>query len=220
MMEKDKIEQFMVYGIENKISLKEVIRNEMVFLFISLILIFAESQGLGLGFFMILILLPTFFYPISCIVIVIKKGRAIEGTAYFLHNGIYTACFSFFWAVIGMAWMFSLFSGRERIVGISIFLIGYFVSLFLWFFIIKRSITKTNNKNSNKMLGGISIPICALSGISLGRIFFKGMDQDSAKKIFCCLCFFISYLCTIGLGSFIKYHYIMKHPEILDKKRS
>lgn len=65
MMKKEKIDRFMVDGIKNKISLKEfisfVIRNEMVFLFISLILIFAESQGLGLGFFMILILLPTFF---------------------------------------------------------------------------------------------------------------------------------------------------------------
>ena len=61
MMEKDKIEQFMVYGIEKKVSIKEVIRNEMVFLFIAPLFIFAE--GKGLGFFIILILLPAFFTP-------------------------------------------------------------------------------------------------------------------------------------------------------------
>ena len=188
----------------------------MVFLFIAPIFIFAE--GKGLGFFIILILLPAFFYPISCIVI--KKGKAIEGTAYFLHNGIYSACFSFFWAVMGMAGMFSLFSGRERTMVVSIFLIGYFVSLFLWFLIIKQSIAKTTKNNLNKMSGRISITLCGVFGIYLGRIFLKDLNQDSAKEIVCSLCFLISYLCTLGLGSFIKYRYIMKHPEILDKKRS
>ena len=116
--------------------------------------------------------------------------------------------------------MFTLFGGRERIVVISIFFTGYFVSLFLWFFLIKRLIAKTNNKNSNKMSGRISITLCAIFGMYLGRIFFKGLDQDSAKEIVCSLCFLISYLCTLGLGSFVKYHYIMKHPEILNKKET
>lgn len=40
MMEKDKIDQFIVDGIENKLSLKEFIRNEMVLLFLTLFYIF------------------------------------------------------------------------------------------------------------------------------------------------------------------------------------
>ena len=39
-MEKDNIEQFMVDGIEKKISLKEFLRNEMAIIFLTLPCIF------------------------------------------------------------------------------------------------------------------------------------------------------------------------------------
>ena len=40
MMEKEKIDRFMVDGIENKISLKEFLRNEMAIIFLTLPCIF------------------------------------------------------------------------------------------------------------------------------------------------------------------------------------
>ena len=212
-MEKDNIEQFMVDGIEKKISLKEFIRNEMVFIFLTLPCIFFVSKG----FFMILTLLPVIFYPISCIMI--KKGRAIEGTAYFLHNGIAAVCLSFFFAVVGMAMLFSLFSGRERIATICIVIIGYFVSQYLYFLVIKRHIAKNNHSYSTKM-GGTFATLGAVLGISLGRAFLKDLDQDSILVLFCSLFFLCSYLASLGIINFFKYHYVMKHPEILDKKRS
>lgn len=214
MLEKERIEPSMVYEVENKLSLKEFFRNEAVILVFTFLCIFFEDKD----FFMILTLLPALFYPISYIVI--KKSNVIERAAYFLHYGIFSVCFSFFWAVVGMAGLFSLFSGKERISSICIALIGYFISLFLWFLIIKRSIAKTNNNNLNKMAGRIPITLCGIFGMYLGRTFLKDLDQDSAKEIFCTLCFLMSYFYSVGLGIFLKYHYIMKHPEILDNKKA
>ena len=213
---KDRIEQLMLNGIENKISFKEFIKNEMLILFCTFLFIFVAYKS----FLMILVLLPAIFYTISYIVI--KRGEAIEGVTVFLYEGIFFVCFSFLWAVAGMALLFSSFSGKERIAVICIALIGYVASQFLFVLMIKRSIAKTTDNKTdnklNKMLAGIPITLFGAFGMSLGRTFLKDLDSNLAMKIGCSLCFLISYAFSIGTIYFFKYRYIMKHPEILGKK--
>lgn len=213
MMEKEKIDRFMVDGIENKISLKEFISFEIIIIFLAIPCIAFGDKRI----FIILYILSAAFYLISYIKL--RKGKVIEGATYFLHNGIISVCLSFIFAVVGIEVLFYLFSGKKRILVLSIVSIGYFVSQFLYVLKIKRMIAQNTYRN-NKMQVRITITLFGILGMIVGKVFLKDLDYDLKTIIFCVSCFFLSYLFSFGIINFVKYRYIMKHPEILDKKKA
>lgn len=211
MSQKTEFEMFITYGIEQKISTRDCIKNEILLLVFSLPSIIIE-RGKVIS---ILFLLPALFSLIS--IIKLRQGDIIEGTPIFLYNGIMGGCFSFIFILIGVEILFYLFDEKERIVLMLLGIGGYILAIAIYGYIYYWLDKKKTYSNVKKAQGVIPVSLCAALGMIAGRVIFKDVDNNSALKIVCGLFFSLSYLVSGSVFNFYRFLYIMKHPEILDK---
>lgn len=217
LSDQEEFEKYILFGIGEGISFKECFENEVIFslffvmhLFIDVVL---ERQN---HVFLTLYFLPLPFYFIS--VLIMKKGKRIEGALCTLHNGIMGGCFSYLFGLIGFEMLIHLFDGKERSIIICMAGAGYILGSILWGYITNRQIKKKKYSQKKVGIGSASLySSCALLGMSFARTFLKDLDNGTVRRIVCVLCFFISYLLLISIGNILKYMYIVKHPEILNK---
>lgn len=212
MMEKEKIKKYMLYEIDGDITVKECIKNEILLLFFSALSIYL---GMGNIIFIILNIVPIVVYSIS--IFKLKDEYIIEGVYYILHNGIFAVCVSYIFAIISLELASCSFDGVERNLMICIMVLGYVVFILLYRHIIRKNIKKNvYGGEKEKIKGAPFFAAFAVLGIIVSRIFFKNMDERSATKVACILCFFMSYIFLIGIFSILKYKYLMEHKELLE----
>lgn len=212
MEENESFEEYMLYGIKEKISLKKCVENEILIILFSLpsIIIGVRSNILGM-----LVFLPIIFYLIF--IFKSKKGQTIEGVWYILHNGVFSGCFSFIFALTGIEILFYLFEGKERRIVICMISLGYFFVILLYSYIIKKLMIKKDYCNTRKVKGKLFFILCGILGITVARVFLNAMDTRKALELLCIFCFFLSYLTLIGIFNIFKFQYLVKHQEILEK---
>lgn len=208
MSEKENFEKYMLYGTDGSISLKKCIENEILIILFSLPLILIERSNPA---FLILCICPAVSYLLF--IIKFKKRKEIEGVQYILHNGIFSGCISFIFALAGIKLLFYLFNGKKRAIIICVVSGGYVLAGILYTYIIKRLI-KVEYDSLKKVNGSISVILCGILGGAIGRTFLSGVGNKRAMEILCILCFFLSYLTLIGIFNIFKFQYLVKHKEI------
>lgn len=209
-MVEENFEKFILQGIEERISFRKCIENEMLIILFSLPLIVIERRNY---IFLLLCLLPAILYLIF--VIKVGKGKAIEGVQYILHNGVFSGSISLVFGLIGIDILIHLFSGKERNIIICVVSTGYVLMAILYGYIIKKLISmKEYNslKNTNRR---ISFILCGIFGGVVARTFLNDISNQKAMELLCILCFFLSFLTLIGIFNIYKFRYLVKHQEIL-----
>lgn len=221
-MEKENFKKYMLYGLEEKTTFDKCIKNEIVIILLSALLIYIGVKKSII--FFILGLIPILVYLISIIKLksankkLYGRDGTIEGVYYIFHAGIYLVCLSYIFALAGIEIIYYVFNENERITIISIIIIGYIVVIFLYNCMVRKLIERNAYGGSAKKLkGGLFFSLFGLLGISTGRILFKMVDYRSSGEIGCILFLFLSYLCLIGIFNITKYKYLMEHKELWDK---
>lgn len=204
MSERDKVEEFISYGINDKITLKECIENELLIILLSLPSIII---GVIYNISGILGLLPIALYLMF--VVKLKKGKVIEGIFCILHNGVFSVCISFIFALAGIQIVLIAFQKQFRIVALCIAAAGYILVGLLYKYMFIQMATK---KNISKKKSRVRIAACvgAILGYYLARTFLNGMDTGKALKLLCILFFSLSYLTLIGIINIFKFLYLNK----------
>lgn len=208
MVEREKFDEYMLYGIKEKITLKKCIENEILILLFSLPSFFIGAGGI---LSWVLGALPFILYFIF--IVKFQKARTIEGTFYILHNGVFAGCFSFIFALTGIEILLYLFQGKARNVVICIASIGYIVIILLYSYLIKKIIERKDCNGTKKVKGRIFFTLFGVLGITVARTFFDGMDTRKAMELLCVLCFFLSYVTLIGIFNIFKFLYLVKYIE-------
>jgi len=208
----ESFEKYMLYGIGEKISIKKCIENEILIILFSLpsVIIGVRDHILGL-----LVILPIVFYLIF--IFKSQKGQAIEGVRYILHNGVFSGCFSFIFALTGIEILLYLFEGEKRNIIIGIIIAGYIFVILLYRYIIKKLIENKNGSNAKKVNGRFFFILCGIFGITVARIFLNDIETRKAMELLSVFCFFLSYLTLIGIFNIFKFQYLVKHTEISDE---
>ena len=72
-------------------------------------------------------------------------------------------------------------------------------------------------KKANRNISFTLCALCGVLGMSVAKTFLQVQDIDNqqALETVCIICFFISYVCILGIFNLYKYRYLMKHKEIL-----
>ncbi len=208
-MAEENFEKFILQGIEERISFRKCIENEMLIVLFSLPLIVIERRNY---IFLLLCLLPAILHLIF--IIKVGKGRAIEGVQYILYNGVFSGSVSLLFGLIGIDILIYLFSGKERTIMICVVCAGYVLMAILYTYIIKRLINMkeyNNLKNTNRR---ISFILCGVLGGVVARTFLNDISNQKALELLCILCFFLSFLTLIGIFNIHKFRYLVKHQEI------
>lgn len=212
MSERDKVEEFISYGINDKITLKECIKNELLIILLSLpSIIIGETYNIS-GIFG---LLPIVLYPIFAVKL--KNGKTIEGIYCILHNGVISLCISFIFAWIGIEIVLNSFQRKFWIIVICIVITGYILAGLLYKFLFVRMVTK-RHFNKRKSRVKISASVGAILGYCLARTFLKDMDTRKALVLVCILCFSLSYLTLIGIINIFRFQCLEKQNKSDDGK--
>lgn len=211
-MEKENIKAYMLYKIDEDVTVMECIKSEIAILVLSML-----SLYLGTGYivFMILDILPIFVYGIS--VIKLKDEYLIEGVYYILHNGILMLCFSYIFAMMSLEIVFRFLEKDERNLAIGMMVLGYIVAILLYKYTIRKKIKNNEYAGEKEKVKGASFYIAiAVLGAAFARAFLKDMDQISGAKVLCVLSLFVSFVCLIGIFDIARYRYLIKHKELLE----
>lgn len=204
MSEREKFEEYMLCGIKEKNTLKECIENELLILFFSALSIVIGAKHIALW---ALDILPLIFYPIF--IIKYKKGRAIEGPLYLLHNGVFSGCISFVLEVMSIAIVFDLFHGKTRNIVVCIIIAGYISAILLYIHIFKKIINEKDYKKAKRSKVGLASSLGGVFGISVARTL-NNIDSRKVLELLCILCFFASCLTLIGIFNIFKFQYLDK----------
>lgn len=204
MEKKEKLEENMLYGKNEKMTLKKCINNELALIIFSLPLLIMGVTYNTLG---LLGVLPLIFYPLFIYLIKYKKGKTIEGAVYLLHNGVLSLGSSFIFVLTGIEIILFLFEGRTRIILIYIAVMVYILIIFLCRLLQERVLKKKNVKKGNVKF---SACIGAILGYFGARAFLKDIDQRKALELICFLCFSLSYISLLGIFNIFKYQNIEK----------
>lgn len=204
MEKKEKLEENMLYGKNEKMTLKKCINNELSLIIFSLPLLIMGVTYNTLG---LLGVLPLIFYPLFIYLIKYKKGKTIEGAVYLLHNGVLSLGSSFIFVLTGIEIILFLFEGRTRIILIYIAVMVYILIIFLCRLLQERVLKKKNVKKGNVKF---SACIGAILGYFGARAFLKDIDQRKALELICFLCFSLSYISLLGIFNIFKYQNIEK----------
>lgn len=205
MSERDKFEEYISYGVNDKITLKECVKNELLIILFSLPSIII---GVTYNISGILGVLPVVLYPIF--VIKLKKKQKIEGTFCILHNGILAGCISFIFALAGIEIVLNIFQGQLRIIVIGIVGVGYVLVGLLYRLMFIKKVEGKKHINEKKAKVKISSSIGAILGYFGARPFLKGIDQRKGLELVCVICFFLSFLSLIGITNIFRFQYIEK----------
>lgn len=205
MSERDKYEEFVSYGINNKISVKECIKNESIIILFSLPLII---MGVTYNICGVLGIIPIVLYPIF--VSKLKKGQTIEGIFCILHSGVFLGCISFLFALAGIGLALKIFQGQLRIIVICIVGAGYVLAGLLYKFMFIKMVEGKKYTNGKKAKVEISASLGAILGYYGARTFLKDIGPVKALEIVCVLCFLLSYLTLIGIINIFKFQYLKK----------
>lgn len=205
MSERDKFEEYISYGINNKIPMKECIKNELLIILFSLPSIII---GVTYNISGILGVLPIVLYPIF--VIKIKKKQKFEGAFCILHNGILAGCISFIFALAGIEIVLIIFQGQLRIIVIGIVGAGYVLAGLLYRRMFIKKVEGKKHTNEKKAKVKISSSIGAILGYFGARTFLKDIDQRKALELLCVICFFLSFLTSIGITNIFRFQYLEK----------
>lgn len=211
-MIEENYEKFILQGIEERISVRKCIENEILIILFSLPLIVIERHNY---IFLLLCLLPAILYLVF--VIKLGKGKAIEGAQYILHNGIFSVSISLLFGLIGIDILIHLFGGKERNIIICVVSVGYVLMAILYSYMIKKLINRKEYNSLKKANGRISVILCGVFGGAVARTFLNDISNQKAMELLCILCFFLSYLMLIGIFNIYKFRYLMKHQEVLLK---
>lgn len=203
MSEKDKFEEYISYGINDKITLKECIENELLIILLSLPTIIVGTTYNMSG---IIGLLPITLYPIF--VFKLKKGKIIEGIFCILHNGVFSVCISFIFALAGIEIVINVFQRQFIIIVICIVATGYVLAGLFYKFMFKQMAIRGNKKKKSRVK--ISACVGAILGYYMARTFLNGIDTRKALELLCIICFSLSYLTLIGIINIFKFQYLEK----------
>lgn len=211
-MKKEIFEQFILYGSEGSISVQKCIENEMLLMFFSLPLVMIERCNY---IFLLLALLPAGLYLFF--LIKVGKGKSIEGIQCILHHGVFAVSFSLLFGLIGIDILIHLFDGKERNILICAVIVGYVLMTIFCMCIIRKYLRMKNCNGLKKANRNISFTLCGVLGMSVAKTFLQVQDIDNqqALETVCIICFFISYVCILGIFNLYKYRYLIKHKEIL-----
>ncbi|MBD5541643.1 MAG: hypothetical protein HDR00_10735 [Lachnospiraceae bacterium] len=212
MSEREKFEEYILYGIKEEIPFKKCIEYEILLILFSLP---SVIMGIIDNMFGLLGILPVVFYLVF--IIKAKKGQAIEGVRYILHNGVLLIFFSFIFGLLGIDILFYLFEGKKRGIMLCAVSMGYLFAILLYSYIIRKLIERKECNNTKKVNGGLFFTLCGVFGIMAARVLLKDMDQGKAMELLCILCFFLSYLTIVGIVGIFKFWYLIKHKELLNK---
>lgn len=211
-MKKETFEQFILYGSEGSISVRKCIENEMLLTVFSLPLVVIERCNY---IFLVLAIFPVVLYLFF--LIKVGKGKAIEGIQCILHHGVFAVSFSLLFGLIGIDILIHLFDGKERNILICVVIGGYVLMIIFCMCIIRKYMRMKNCNGLKKANRNISFTLCGVLGMSVAKTFLQVQDIDNqqALETVCIICFFISYVCILGIFNLYKYRYLMKHKEIL-----
>lgn len=204
MRENDNLEEYMLYGVSEKMTLKKYIDNELTLIIFSVPLLIMGVTYNILGLFGVL---PLIFYPLFIYLIRCKKGKTIEGATYLLHNGVLSLGSSFIFALSGIEIILFLFEGRTRIILICIASIAYILVIFLCSLLQEKILKKKSAKRGNVK---ISACIGAIVGFFVARALLKDIDKRKALELISFLYFSISYISLLGIFNIFKYQHIEK----------
>ena len=221
-MEKENFKKYMLYGLDGKTPFDQCIKNEIVVILLSVLLIYIGIMQSII--FLILGLVPVLAYLIFIIKLksankkLYGNDQVIEGVYYILNMGIYSVCLSYIFALAGIEIIYDIFNEKERITAISIIIAGYIIVIFLYKCMIRKLIERNAYGGSTKKLkGGLFFALFGVLGMSTGRILVNVVDYKSAGEIGSIIFLFLSYLCLIGIFNITKYKYLMEHKELWDK---
>lgn len=208
--EQTAFEKYILFGTQEGISLAGCIKNEVLIILFSLpVLIFKRTNYI----FFLLELLPAICYLIS-IIRLTKEGK-IQGADYILQNGIFSICMSFSFGLSGLAVLLYAFSGGMRIFLLCIAAVGYAAALLIYGGIMRQMMERKDLDNVKKVNGGFLFLACGVLGVSAARIFLRNISNEMALGIMCICCFFLSFIALLGAFNLVKYHYLIKHKELL-----
>lgn len=213
MTDREKFEEYMLYGVKEKISLKKGIENELLIILFSMP---SFIMGMKDNISWVFALLPMIFYLVF--IVRFQKERKMEGIYYILHNGVFSGCISFVFALTGIKILLYLFQGKERNIFIGIVIVGYVLIILLFSYLMKKIIKRKDYSKAKKINGRFFFTLCGVLGITVARVFLSGMDTRNALEFLCVLCFFLSYLTFIGIFNIYKFLYFVKQYEKKEQK--
>lgn len=213
IMDKEKIKEYMLYGIDGEITFIQCLKNEVIIIIFSMLSIWL---GKGNTIFLILNLVPVLVHFVS--VLKLRVGNTIEEEFFILYNGIFLVCLSYVFAMLSFELVFDLFDRNARGLVIDMMILGYIVILMLYRYTIGKLIRKNAySGNVKKLKSRLFFSGFGLLGISVGKFFFTKMNKRSGKELVCIFFLLLSYLFFAGVFNIFKYIYLMKHKELLEE---
>ena len=165
--------------------------------------------------FIILGILPSIIYLIT--VLRLGEEGTFKGVLNILHDGIFSVCLSYIFAMISLELAFHSFEEDERGLVICIMVLGYVSVILLYRHMITRNIKENvYGGEKEKIKGAPFFAIPGALGMIAGRIFLKNMDERSGTKLACILSLLLSFGFLIGIFNIYKYKYLMEHKELLE----
>lgn len=212
MSEREKFEEYMLYGIKEKITLKKCIKNELCVIFFSLLSLAVAQGHIALW---LLNALPIILYPIFAIKY--KKRQTVEGALFILHNGVLAICLSFIFTLMSIQIVFNLYQGRIRNILVCIIIVAYAVFALLYMHIYKKIVKEKNYNNAKKSQVRLFACLGGILGINMARTL-SSIDPRKLMEVLCILCFFASCLTLSGIFNIFKFQYLEKqHKKDKDK---
>lgn len=214
MSEQENLKKYMLLGIENITSLKECIKCEILIILLSLpCIVFNIFEKKYLLLF--LSLLPAVIHLLS--VIKLMSSKKIEGVREILYSGIFLCCMSFIFALGGIEILLYLFTGKERVIMVSMVCVSYILVIKFYEYTIRKQIDKMDDNNAKRNWIWMPFTLFGVLGMSVAKAFVKYADNRTLLVFLFICCMILSYLCLSGIVLFLKYRYIMNHTEILDE---
>lgn len=217
-LDKDNFKAYILYGINQKVTFDDCIKNGILILLLSALLIaIGIKKSIAFLFWGIV---PILVYLLLVVKLRPKdknSGRKEEGLFYILHNGVFLVCLSYIFGLASIKALFYLVDENDRATMAVILIVGYIVVIVLYNYMIRKLIERNVYGDGEKKLkGGLFFSLFGILGIIIGRILINSMEQGKVGELVCTLLVFLSYICLIGIFNISKYKYIMGHKELLE----
>lgn len=201
----EKLEKFLLYGIENKIKRKEIYEMDAVLLFLS-IFMFILSED----FKKVQIIYAIF---IGVFIVVTFSVKDVIGRRIFLIYGTWSLSFSIVFGVLGSVLMLSTIESRYHLEYIVV-LLGLYLIMLLIFILIIIYLIKRNAYASvpmKKMATRWVFLLFGICGISVAKILSSNLGEEKMVQIGAICFYLISFILILGYFNFVKYILLKKY---------
>lgn len=201
----EKLKNFLLYGIENKIERKQIYKMDVLILFFS-IFMFVLSEDFKIGQIICALLVGTF-------IISTFSSKDIEGRIIFLIYGIWSLGFSLLFGIFGTILMLSTIKQIYYVEYLVVLGVLYVIMIMIFLFSIIYLIKKNTYEAVpvKKMAGGWCFLLLGICGIFAAKILSSSLGEEKMVQIGAICSYLLSFISILGCFNFAKYILIKKY---------